>query len=67
MRLSGRVHPDGEIDLIQGKVDTVEIVDFKETPKPNQNDEHHLLRCYRRQLEIFAYLVEQRMVLPLAL
>ncbi len=50
----------GKIDLIQGKGDTVEIVDFKATPKPNQYAERHLLERYRRQLEIYAYLVEQR-------
>lgn len=50
----------GKIDLIQAKGDTVEIVDFKATPKPNQYAERHLLERYRRQLEIYAYLVEQR-------
>ena len=68
VRLSGRVYPDGKIELIQVKVDTLEIVDFKGTTKPNQNDERHLLRFYRRQLGIYASPhVEQRVVLPLAL
>ena len=50
----------GKIDLIQGKGDTVEIVDFKATLKPDQYTERHVLDRYRRQLEIYAYLVEQR-------
>lgn len=50
----------GKIDLIQGTGNTVEIVDFKSTVKPNQYAERHVLERYRRQLEIYAYLVEQR-------
>lgn len=50
----------GKIDLIQGRGNTVEIVDFKATPKPDQYAERCLLDRYRRQLEIYAYLVEQR-------
>mgnify|MGYP001120269519 CR=1 FL=1 len=50
----------GKIDLIQGRGNTVEIVDFKSTPKPNQYAERHILERYRRQLEIYAHLVEQR-------
>lgn len=50
----------GKIDLIKGTGDTVEIVDFKATPKPNQYAEKYLLDRYRRQLEIYAHLVEQR-------
>ena len=50
----------GKIDLIKGKGNTVEIVDFKATPKPNQFTEKYLLDRYRRQLEIYAHLVEER-------
>ena len=50
----------GKIDLVQGEGDTVEIVDFKSTPKPNQYAEKHILERYKRQLEIYAHLVEQR-------
>ena len=50
----------GKIDLIQGSGNTVEIVDFKATPKPNQYAERYLLERYKRQLEIYAHLVEQR-------
>ena len=50
----------GKIDLIQGTGNTVEIVDFKATPKPDQYAERYLLERYKRQLEIYAHLVEQR-------
>lgn len=54
----------GKIDLIEGKNDTVELVDFKSGDKPDVNtrDEYkrQQLNQYRRQLEIYAYLIEQR-------
>lgn len=51
---------DGTIDLIRGKGDTVEIVDFKSTRKPDLVSESETLEKYRRQLHIYAHLVEQR-------
>lgn len=50
----------GKIDLIKGQGDTVEIVDFKATPKLDQYGEREQIDRYRRQLEIYAHLVEQR-------
>lgn len=54
----------GKIDLVRGETrdgrETVEIVDFKATPKLNQYQERYLLDRYRRQLEIYAHLVEER-------
>ena len=50
----------GKIDLIQGTGNTVEIVDFKATPKPDQYAARYLLERYKRQLEIYAHLVEER-------
>lgn len=54
----------GKIDLIEGENGTVELVDFKSGEKPDVNttDEYkrRILNQYRRQLEIYAYLVEQR-------
>lgn len=54
----------GKIDLIRGETrdgqETVEIVDFKAMPKPNQYQERYLLDRFRRQLEIYAHLVEER-------
>ena len=54
----------GKIDLIEGENGTVELVDFKSGEKPdvNTNDEYkrRILNQYRRQLEVYAYLIEQR-------
>lgn len=51
---------DGKIDLVRGKDDTVEIVDFKTGRKPDMDKDSDLLERYRRQLNVYAYLVEQR-------
>lgn len=51
---------DGKIDLIKGEGDTVEIVDFKSEHKPDIEKMRDRLEQYRRQLNIYAYLVEQR-------
>lgn len=50
----------GIIDLVEGRDDTAEIVDYKTGPKPDI--EHHPERVvhYRKQLEIYAYLIEKR-------
>ena len=54
----------GKIDLIEGENGTVELVDFKSGEKPdvNTSDEYkrRILNQYRRQLEVYAYLIEQR-------
>ena len=54
----------GIIDLIEGENNTVELVDFKSGDKPDVNttDEYkrRILNQYRRQLEVYAYLIEQR-------
>ena len=58
------VRPDyiieGKVDLITGKDNTVEIVDFKSEQKPDINTDIERIEHYRRQLNIYAYLVEQR-------
>ncbi len=51
---------EGRIDLIKGKGDTVEIVDFKSERKPDLVLDKSRLEQYRRQLHVYAYLVEQR-------
>lgn len=53
---------EGQIDLIRGDNDSVEILDFKTEKKPNINSEEgrEKLRRYRRQLEIYAHIIEQR-------
>ncbi len=54
----------GTIDLIKGEHDTVELVDFKSGDKPDVNSEDPIIRRrlnqYRRQLEVYAHLVEER-------
>ena len=52
----------GTIDLIAGKDDTVEIVDFKSEKKLDVNDlkDREKLDRYRRQLEVYAHIVEER-------
>jgi len=54
----------GKIDLIEGENGTVELVDFKSGDKPdvNSSDEaiQKRLAQYRRQLEVYAHIVEER-------
>lgn len=54
----------GKIDLIRGENDTVELIDFKSGEKPDVNTQdpfkRKMLNQYRRQLEVYAYIVEQR-------
>jgi DNA helicase II / ATP-dependent DNA helicase PcrA len=50
----------GKIDLIRGKNDTVEIIDFKSQKKPDLVNDKGMLEQYRRQLEIYAHIVEER-------
>lgn len=51
---------EGKIDLIRGEGDTVEIVDFKSQRKPDMEKDREMLERYRRQLHIYAHLVEER-------
>lgn len=51
---------DGKIDLVKGADGTVEIVDFKSERKPDMVKMRERLEHYRRQLQIYAYLIEQR-------
>lgn len=51
---------EGKIDLIRGEGDTVEIVDFKAERKPDLERQRERLERYRRQLHIYAHLVEER-------
>lgn len=58
------VQPDyiieGKIDLVKGKNGTVELVDFKSEKKPDMVKMKERLEHYRRQLHIYAYLIEKR-------
>ena len=51
---------EGKIDLIKGEGDTVEIVDFKSQRKPDMEKDREQLEMYRRQLHVYAHLVEER-------
>ena len=52
----------GTVDLIAGEEDTVELIDFKSENKLDVNDpkDREKLNQYRRQLEVYAHIVEER-------
>lgn len=52
----------GNVDLIVGENGTVELVDFKSEKKPDINNpkDREKINRYRRQLEVYAHIVEQR-------
>ncbi|WP_367946441.1 ATP-dependent helicase [Bacillus cereus] len=49
---------NGQIDMIKGRGDTVEIIDFKTGEKPKTGDA--LLTSYEKQLQVYARLVEDK-------
>lgn len=51
---------EGKIDLIKGEGNTVELVDFKSEKKPDIFKDKDRLEQYRRQLQVYAHLVEAR-------
>lgn len=51
---------EGKIDLIKGECNTVELVDFKSEKKPDIFKDAAQLDHYRRQLQVYAHLVEER-------
>ena len=52
----------GSIDLVVGENQTVELIDFKSEKKPDVNNpaDREKLERYRRQLEVYAHIVEER-------
>ena len=50
----------GHVDLIRGEGETVEIVDFKSEKKPDLFNERERVDRYRRQLEVYAHIIEGR-------
>ena len=60
----GLVKPDyiieGKIDLIKGEGNTVELVDFKSEKKPDIIKRKDRLEHYKRQLQVYAHLVEEK-------
>lgn len=51
---------EGKIDLVKGADGTVELIDFKSEKKPDMEKMRDRLEHYRRQLHIYAHLIEQR-------
>lgn len=51
----------GQIDLVRGENETVEIIDFKSERKPDLVGDREKLDRYRRQLQIYAHLVEEQL------
>ncbi len=52
----------GNVDLIVGENDTVELVDFKSEKKPDVNSPEDRVKRdrYQRQLEVYAHIVQER-------
>lgn len=50
----------GSVDLIRGEGDSVELIDFKAEKKPDLVRDRERLQQYRKQLEVYAHLVEER-------
>ncbi|WP_313631842.1 ATP-dependent helicase [Massilia timonae] len=50
----------GNVDLIRGEQDTVEIIDFKSEKKPDMEKDRDRIQQYKHQLEVYAHLVEER-------
>lgn len=48
----------GKIDLLLGRDEKLELLDFKSQPRPENDDAR--LECYYRQLCIYAHILEQR-------
>ncbi|MEM1095305.1 MAG: ATP-dependent DNA helicase [Bacteroidota bacterium] len=51
----------GTVDLIEGQDGTVEIVDFKSEKKPDLHLERERVDRYRRQLEVYGHIIQERM------
>ena len=51
---------NGVVDLIEGSRQTVEIVDFKSEKKPDIFSDPEKFEKYKRQLQIYAYLIEKK-------
>ena len=56
----------GKVDLIEGENGTLEVVDFKAEKKPDMELDKERIARYKRQLQIYAYIIEQRMGLPVS-
>lgn len=54
----------GIVDLIEGYDDALEIVDYKTGPKPDISLNPERIEHYKKQLEIYAYLIENKYKKP---
>ncbi len=50
----------GSVDLIRGADGSVELIDFKSEKKPDMERDKDRIAHHKRQLEIYAHLVEER-------
>ena len=50
----------GHVDLIRGEENTLEIIDFKSERKPDLFSDQERVDRYRRQLEVYAHIIEGR-------
>lgn len=56
----------GKVDLIEGDNGTLEIVDFKAEKKPDMERDKERIQRYKRQLQIYAYIIEQKTGMPVS-
>jgi len=49
---------NGKVDLLLGKDDKLEMLDFKSQSKPDKND--NILKKYRYQLHVYAHILKER-------
>ena len=56
----------GKVDLIEDENGTIEIVDFKAEKKPDMERDKERIQRYKRQLQIYAYIIEQKTGLPVS-
>ena len=56
----------GKVDLVEGDGGTYEIVDFKAEKKPDMIKDAERIQRYKRQLQIYAYIITQRTGVPVS-
>ena len=56
----------GKIDLVAADDGSLEIIDFKAEKKPDMEKDKERIQRYKRQLQIYAYIIEQKMGIPVS-
>ena len=56
----------GTVDLVQGEGGAVEVVDFKSEKKPDLHLERERVERYRRQLEVYGHVIQERLGVPVS-